>query len=62
MHSVQKSVFEGDITQKKLEGLKAELERNIDVQQDSVCIYELESSMYAYKQQIGEVVTFQNIL
>lgn len=50
---VQKSVFEGEITQKQLTMLKQELERVIDYTQDAICIYEFDSSLYAYKLQIG---------
>ena len=36
---VQKSVFEGTITQSKLNSLKNELENVIDFDNDGICIY-----------------------
>lgn len=59
---VQKSVFEGDITQKQLTMLKAELERAINVELDSICIYEFDSGLYSYKLQIGAVQKYETIL
>lgn len=59
---VQKSVFEGTITEAKLKSLKRELENVIDTEVDSVCIYEMESVKYARKEQIGIIQTFSNII
>ncbi len=39
IHHIQKSVFEGDITEAKLEKLKAELRDIIDSKRDMVLIY-----------------------
>lgn len=50
---VQKSVFEGVITESKLESLKNELKKNIDFDDDSICIYEAQSTSYFSKEQIG---------
>lgn len=62
LHPVQKSVFEGDITQKKLNSLQEELKRSIEIKQDSICIYEMDSVKYTYKIQIGNVDEENNIL
>lgn len=59
---VQRSVFEGTITEAKLKSLKRELENVIDTEVDSVCIYEMESVKYARKEQIGIIQTFSNII
>ena len=50
---VQNSVFEGNITESKLNKLKEEINKNIDTRQDKVCIYILESLKYIKKQEIG---------
>ena len=36
---VQNSVFEGSITESKLNKLKEEIRKNIDCKKDKVCIY-----------------------
>ena len=52
MIHIQKSVFEGNITEAKLKALKEELGHLIDVQIDSVIIYHLDSVKYTKKEQI----------
>ena len=52
---VQKSVFEGAITEAKLKMLEMEIGQNIDVNEDMVCIYRMESVKYARKEEIGVV-------
>lgn len=59
---IQRSVFEGNITEAKLKSLKLELRRIIDVQSDSVIIYHLDSVKYAKKEQIGVVQSTSNII
>ena len=49
LHHVQKSVFEGVITEAKLKQLQQELNR------DKLCIYCMDSVKYASKIQIGPV-------
>ena len=39
MHHIQKSVFEGELTESKLENLKHEIKQTIDKDRDSVIIY-----------------------
>jgi len=41
LHHVQKSVFEGDITQSQLAKLQSEVLKVIDPQRDSVIIYKM---------------------
>lgn len=53
LRRVQKSVFEGNLTNSQLERLKEELFQIIDVENDSVLIYCLESTRYTRKEQIG---------
>lgn len=59
---IQKSVFEGNITESKLRALKNELENLIDVQTDSVIIYHLDSVKFTKKEQIGVVQSTSNII
>ena len=61
MH-VQKSVFEGKITETKLRALKKELEQLIDIKFDSVIIYCMDSVKYTKKEQIGTVWSTSNII
>lgn len=50
---IQKSVFEGEITEKKLGRLKDKLAGQIDPAVDSVVIYRFDSSAFAKKERIG---------
>ena len=59
---IHKSVFEGNITDAKLQRLKNELERVINTNEDSICIYEMESLKFTRKEQIGVVEDFSHIL
>ena len=52
---VHKSVFEGIITEGKLNSLKKELQRIIDYDEDAICIYSMNSTQYMLKEQIGVV-------
>ena len=62
LRPIQKSVFEGDITEKKFRMLQDELKRFIDTSVDSICLYQLESMKYTYKIQIGPNDNTDNIL
>lgn len=59
---VQKSVFEGVITEAKLSRLKKELAKQIDTSKDMIIIYKLESLRYTAKETIGLVSIHDNIL
>ena len=50
---IQKSVFEGDITEAKLKKLKAELRKACHADEDSVVIYRFETLKYSSKEIIG---------
>ena len=50
---VQKSVFEGSITEAKLIKLKKELFRAIVKDEDSIIIYKFETLKYSSKEVIG---------
>ena len=50
---VQRSVFEGRISESKLERSKKELDRIINVNEDTICIYKMDSVKYILKEQIG---------
>ena len=58
---IQKSVFEGGITEAKLATLKRELMQVIDCEVDSICIYEWQSMKYTRKEEIGTVEDHGNI-
>jgi len=62
LNHVQKSVFEGNITELKLRNLKNELSELILPQFDSVIIYHLDSVKYAKKEQLGMVQSTSNII
>lgn len=59
---IQKSVFEGNITQANLDKLKTQLANLIDKQKDSVIIYRLDSPKYIGKEQIGVIENNSNII
>lgn len=59
---IQRSAFEGNITESKLNALKEELQHLLDTQTDSVIIYRLDSVKYAKKEQIGVVQSTSNII
>lgn len=59
---VQKSVFEGRITEATLNRLKRELEKVINRDEDSICIYQMESVKFTRKEQIGVVEVFSHII
>lgn len=62
LHHMQKSVFEGEITESKLNQLKKEVESLIDTDKDAICIYRLDAAKYASKEQIGAVNSISNII
>ena len=62
LFAVQNSVFEGYITESKLNKLKRDLDKVIDVSYDSICFYELESLKYISKEQIGMVKNHSNLI
>jgi CRISPR-associated protein Cas2 len=53
LHWVQNSVFEGEITEAKLEKLKRELEHIINPGEDSVIIYQFRSEWYTQREILG---------
>ena len=59
---VQNSVFEGMITEGKLNKLKHELQRVIVPAVDSICIYEIQNIKYTRKESIGVIKRKDNIL
>lgn len=62
LNHVQKSVFDGAITEGQLKRLKNELQQLVVPEEDTVCIYYLASSKYAGKKQIGTVLKSTNII
>lgn len=59
---VQKSVFEGSITDTKLEELKRSLKNIILSDQDSIIIYHLDSVKFSKKEQIGIINSEDHII
>jgi len=53
---VQKSVFEGEISYKRLARLKDGIRRAIDITQDSVLIYYLDEDGALSKESIGKLM------
>ncbi len=53
LYWVQKSVFEGEITVAKLEKLKTELRKIINLEEDSILIYTFRTTWYTNKEVIG---------
>jgi len=51
---VQNSVFEGEIAQGKLECLKSDLNHIIKEEEDSVLIFEFDSTKYYKKEVLGK--------
>ena len=62
LHHVQKSVFEGMITEKKLLQLQKELQMLIVPMEDSIQIYKIESLKYASKERLGIAQESNNII
>lgn len=62
LNHVQLSVFEGNITESKLNKLKQELSKTIKVEIDQICIYQFDSLKYARKEQIGYCKVISNII
>lgn len=59
---VQKSVFEGVLTERKLDSLKRELKSIIDFDDDGICIYSTDTLATFSKQMIGKVDNNSNII
>ena len=59
---VQRSVFEGNITEAKLRRLKGELSRIISKEEDSIIIYRFETLKYSSKEVIGLYEAEDNFL
>jgi CRISPR-associated protein Cas2 len=51
---VQNSVFEGELTDSKLEKMKVALRKIMDEEEDSVIIYTLRTTKYSNKEIIGK--------
>ena len=59
---IQKSVFEGNITEGQLKQLKNELLYLINPEEDAVCIYRFDSAKYAKKEEIGSIEIKSHII
>lgn len=53
LYWVQNSVFEGEISEAKLERLKTEPRRTINLEEDSVIIYTFRTEWYSKREIIG---------
>jgi len=54
LYWVQNSVFEGDISEAKLEKLKTELKKHINQEEDSIIIYTFKFEWYSKREIIGK--------
>ena len=59
---VQKSVFEGEITETNLKRLKDEMRKVVNTEDDSVCIYKTDSIKSILKQQLGKTEDNSHII
>lgn len=62
LNHLQNSVFEGNITEAKLNRLKNEIKSAIDVKNDSVCVFRLDSTKYISKEQIGIIPLYEHVI
>lgn len=53
LHWIQNSVFEGEISEAKLEKLKMELRKIINKDEDSVIIYTFRTAWYTKRETMG---------
>lgn len=53
LNHVQRSVFEGNLTEAQLNHLKNELRELIEPREDAVCIYKVGSYRYTSRETIG---------
>jgi len=59
---VHNSVFEGELSQNKLNEFKDKIKSIIDTSTDSIRIYELNSERYAFVEMLGKSVVRDNII
>ncbi len=59
---VQKSVFEGLITEGKYDRLRSELKKVADVETDSIKVYKITSTKFTTKEELGLVAKETNLL
>ena len=57
-----RSVFEGEISEAKLKRLERELEKVIDVENDSIKIYRMSAPRFVEKDEIGKCDTHVSII
>jgi len=54
LHWVQNSVFEGEITKARLEALRQDLKKVLDLKVDSVLIYKIRTTKYFKREILGK--------
>lgn len=62
LHHVQRSVLEGQITEKRLKSLMSKLEKIIEPSHDAICIYLLESPRFTKRIEIGRTTDRSNVI
>lgn len=62
LNHIQRSVFEGNISETRLNNLKTELSSLTSPQFDSIIIYRLDSVKYIVKEQLGLIRPISNII
>lgn len=62
LNHLQNSVFEGNITEAKLNRLKNEIKSAIDIKNDSICVFRLDSTKYISKEQISIIPLYEHVI
>ena len=62
LHHIQNSVFEGKITEAKLNCLKSELESKVNTREDGIIIFRFESLKYSSREELGKVRILESII
>ena len=62
LHHIQNSVFEGKITEARLNCLKSELANKVNTGEDGIIIFRFESLKYSSREELGNVRTLESII
>ena len=62
LNHVQKSVFEGEISERNYLKMKGELQRLIDCDNDQIAIYVFDTLRYSSKEMIGYQIDLDNVI
>ena len=62
LHHIQNSVFEGMITEARLNSLKNELDSKVNTSEDGIIIYRFDSLKYSSREELGNVRVLGSII